>query len=216
MNHECCIIEEPLGAVSADAGCRPGGKSKLDVLPSSRPAAPWVFPVPGGYITDLYGWRTRPTTGKKQFHKGLDVGKGEGAAIVAPADGRVTYINQNPSISSGRYLTITHDNGWQSLYLHLLTPAVVSGAHVKAGQRIALMGKTGKLSDGRPAVTGAHLHLIVKDECGNVINPLVAFSGRLPRKGGGSVAGMYGSGGGGKWLFGALTLGGLYLLFRGK
>jgi murein DD-endopeptidase MepM/ murein hydrolase activator NlpD len=225
VNRECCIIEERfgaveepdygdlLGAVSAQ-GCRPSGDAHRDVLPSGRPSAPWLFPVPDGYITDLYGWRIRPTTGKKQFHEGLDVGKGEGASIIAPADGQVSYINQNPTISSGRYITITHDDGWKSLYLHLLTPAVAQGARVSAGQRVGLMGKTGQLSDGRPAVTGAHLHWIVKDPCGNVVNPLVTLKGSLPKKGGGSVRGLYDSRGLPSWLLLAASAAGLYFFTR--
>jgi murein DD-endopeptidase MepM/ murein hydrolase activator NlpD len=228
LNNECCIIEEHLGATEepddygdllgavAAQGCRPSGDAHLATLPSGRPAAPWLFPVPDGYVTDLYGWRIRPTTGKKQFHKGLDIGKGEGASIVAPADGRVTYINQNPSISSGRYLTIQHDDGWKSLYLHLLTPAVTQGARVRRGQRVGLMGKTGKLKDGRPAVTGAHLHWIVKDPCDNVVNPLVTLQGSFPKKRSAPVKGLYDSRGGVPWVPLALGAAGLYFLLSSR
>ena len=229
MLAECCIIEDDLGAVEEpDYGdllgavavdlkfCRPGGDASRAVLPKGRPATPWIFPVAGGYITDKYGWRIRPTTGARQFHEGLDVGKHEGADIVAPASGRVTYINQDPTKSSGRYLTLTHDDGWQTLHLHLLTPAVAQGARVQAGQRIALMGKTGQLSNGKPAVTGAHLHLIAKDPCGNVVNPLVGFRGPVPRKGGGSVNGMYDASATPWFFIAAAVAAGAYFLTKRK
>jgi len=203
-------VEEPdygplggLGAIAASSGCRPPGDAHRVTLPKGRPVTSWLFPVPGGYVMSAYGWRIRPSTRERQFHEGIDIGKSEGASIIAPADGKVTYINQNPSVTSGRYLTVTHDDGWQSLYLHLLTPAVTLGQRVQRGQQIALMGKTGVLPDGRPSVTGPHTHMIVKDPCGNVVDPLVAFKGALRAKGGGSVSGKY------DYVLGVLGIGAL-------
>lgn len=192
--------------------CRREGDAFRESLPAKGPREPWTFPIPGGYITDLYGWRIRPTTGKRQFHEGLDIGsaQGEGASIIAPADGKIALINQDPTKSSGRYIEVLHDDGWRSLHLHILTPAVSLGARVSRGERIALMGKTGQLSDGRPAVTGPHDHMIVKDPCGNVVDPLVCFKGSIPKKGGGSVRGRYPSFGIKEAAILAVLVGGLW------
>lgn len=50
-------------------------------------------------------------------HKGTDIMAEKHSAVVAVADGFVTKIDDSPR--SGYYVRITHQDGWQSWYMHL-------------------------------------------------------------------------------------------------
>jgi murein DD-endopeptidase MepM/ murein hydrolase activator NlpD len=52
----------------------------------------------------------------------------------------------------GTVVVIDHGHGWQTLYAHLQVADVVVGQQVLAGEQIARVGSTGR-------VTGPHLHL---------------------------------------------------------
>ena len=94
---------------------------------------------------------------KKGFsstHHGIDFGfkKGhENQWIYACDDGLVIYNRHQ--ITGGYVIHIRHDNGTVSEYGHLLkdTQTVKEGMHVKKGQKIAKMGRSG-------ICTGNHLH----------------------------------------------------------
>ncbi len=93
--------------------------------------------------------RHHPITGRISPHKGTDFAMPVGSTVRAPADGRVTKVVSHPL--AGKYIVITHDNGYQTRYLHLSRPEVKPGQRVKMGQEIAKSGNTGRS-------TGAHLH----------------------------------------------------------
>ncbi|WP_169712222.1 peptidoglycan DD-metalloendopeptidase family protein [Kushneria konosiri] len=93
--------------------------------------------------------RHHPITGRISPHKGTDFAMPVGSTVRAPADGRVTKVVSHPL--AGKYIVITHDNGYQTRYLHLSKPEVKPGQRVKMGQEIAKSGNTGRS-------TGAHLH----------------------------------------------------------
>ncbi|MFC0339115.1 murein DD-endopeptidase [Kushneria avicenniae] len=93
--------------------------------------------------------RHHPITGRISPHKGTDFAMPVGSTVRAPADGRVTKVVNHPL--AGKYIVITHDNGYQTRYLHLSKPEVKPGQRVKMGQEIAKSGNTGRS-------TGAHLH----------------------------------------------------------
>lgn len=113
------------------------------------------------YLFDAFIWPARgPITGvfgsqrilngePKQPHYGVDVAGPVGAPVVAPADGIVSLANPDMFFSGGT-LYIDHGRGVSSAFLHLSKILVKPGQMVKQGQRIALIGKTGR-------VTGAHL-----------------------------------------------------------
>lgn len=64
---------------------------------------------------------------------------------------------------SGIYIVIEHEDGFKTLYAHLKKAHVREGAAVKAGQKIASSGNTGK-------TTGPHLHFsMLKDD--GYLNP---------------------------------------------
>lgn len=88
-------------------------------------------------------------------HKGVDFGwysdNHHNQWIYAVDDGVVIYNRHQ--VSGGYVIHIKHDSGFVSEYGHLLknSQQVHEGDHVKKGQKIAKMGKSG-------IVTGEHLH----------------------------------------------------------
>jgi murein DD-endopeptidase MepM/ murein hydrolase activator NlpD len=101
-------------------------------------------------------------------HKGNDLMAPKMTHVYAAADGVVVTVSDGPS--SGRYLTIEHDSGWSTTYMHLnnddpgtdngsadwsltLAPGVQEGASVIAGQLIAFVGDSGNAE-----WTGSHTH----------------------------------------------------------
>ena len=105
-----------------------------------------------------------------QFHEGLDIrsvtrdkSKEPTDAVTATADGIVAYTNKRSGLSNyGNYLVIMHQvEGLEiySLYAHLkeIRPGLQYGTRVKAGDVVALMGRT---SNTREQIVKerAHLH----------------------------------------------------------
>lgn len=116
-------------------------------LDGSGPAIPGYYrnPVPGARLTQgLHG------------HNGVDFGGARGTAIHAAAAGTVIIArNSGWNGGYGNYVVISHANGTQTLYAHLINATVAPGQSVTAGQTIGYMGSTGKS-------TGNHLHFEVR------------------------------------------------------
>ncbi|PHX60960.1 MAG: hypothetical protein CK552_03095 [Actinobacteria bacterium] len=83
-------------------------------------------------------------------HSGLDFEGDTGDAVFAIADGIVKDVSTRGSY--GRTVTINHGRGVASMYAHLSATKVSVGDQVSAGDPIARVGATGKVS-------GSHLHL---------------------------------------------------------
>ncbi|MBK5251046.1 MAG: peptidoglycan DD-metalloendopeptidase family protein [Peptostreptococcaceae bacterium] len=132
-------------------------EERLDFLD----ARPDQFPATGR-ITSPFGFRIHPTTGKKDYHKGIDIANEQGTPIFAAGSGVVTYVGYNGGY--GRMIIISHGYGYKSVYAHLKSASVNLGDAVEKGNKIALMGSTG-LS------TGSHLHFEIHYN-GKQINPL--------------------------------------------
>jgi murein DD-endopeptidase MepM/ murein hydrolase activator NlpD len=116
-------------------------KSILACTPSIWPAKGWP--------NDGFGYRKSPFTGKKEFHEGLDISARKGSPVIAPADGYISFVGKSNSF--GNYITITHGYGYKTRYGHLSKTLVTKGQAVKRGEKIALIGSTGRS-------TGPHLH----------------------------------------------------------
>lgn len=95
-------------------------------------------------------------------HYGVDLVAALKESVLATLDGTVTYVGFDPNF--GNVIQIQHKNGFLSIYKHneLLLKEV--GDRVVAGEAIALVGNTGKLS------TGPHLHFELWYK-GNPVNP---------------------------------------------
>ena len=82
-------------------------------------------------------------------HYGVDMAAPTGTPIRAPADG-VISLSADHYLSGGITL-IDHGQGVSTAYLHQSQRLVAAGDRVKRGQRIGLIGATGR-------ATGPHLH----------------------------------------------------------
>jgi murein DD-endopeptidase MepM/ murein hydrolase activator NlpD len=111
----------------------------------------FIYPTKGR-ITDRYGMRRDPFTGLRRFHNGIDLAGSVGTPVFASMSGRVAMLGYNPTY--GKYLIMTHPEGFQTLYGHLDAFRVQKGQNVKQGQRIADMGNSGYS-------TGSHLHFSI-------------------------------------------------------
>lgn len=122
----------------------------------------FVWPAPQYVkITEEFGWRTHPITGRAEFHSGLDMGAPGGSPILAAYDGVVVASAYNWSM--GNYIMIDHGDGLYTVYMHASKLYVSSGDVVVAGETIAAVGTTG-------SSTGNHLHFSVRLN-GQYVNP---------------------------------------------
>jgi murein DD-endopeptidase MepM/ murein hydrolase activator NlpD len=115
-------------------------------------SAPSIWPVEGP-ITGSFGERTDPFNGEGAFHTGVDISAPIGEAVIAPADGIVTFADFMNGY--GRAMAIDHGHGITTRYGHLSGFAVTEGQHVHRGETIAYVGSSGRS-------TGPHLHYEVR------------------------------------------------------
>lgn len=150
----------PSGGGSSGGG---GGNSGASVMGSGS----FVWPATSYLVTSEYGYRIHPLQGVQKFHSGVDIGAGAGTPIYAAAAGTVATATYNDSY--GNYVLINHGGGNSTLYAHMSSMAVSSGAYVTQGQVIGYVGSTGWS-------TGPHLHYEVRLN-GSTVNPLSYYSG---------------------------------------
>ena len=119
----------------------------------------WTWPIPGCYtITGGFG------EGRSyESHGGVDIAASTGTPIYAANSGTVVSTSNDCTHSSagvgacnhgggyGNHVWILHDNGYETIYGHMISTAVYSGERVSAGQLIGYSGSTGWS-------TGPHLH----------------------------------------------------------
>lgn len=118
-------------------------------------------PVEKGWMSSGFGWRSDPMTGKRTFHYGIDFASSAGSEVVAVAPGVV--VESGYRKGSGNLVRIKHGNGYQTVYAHNKKNLVAGGDTVVKGQRIALVGSTGRS-------TGSHVHFEVRRD-GKSVNP---------------------------------------------
>jgi murein DD-endopeptidase MepM/ murein hydrolase activator NlpD len=124
---------------------------------------PSIWPTTG-LQTSGFGERTDPFTGKKAFHRGIDVASGYGNTVVATADGYVLELKKNDKIG-GNIIILNHGmSGYTTVYCHLSRFNVREGQKVKRGDVIGYVGSTGK-------ALGAHVHYEVHFN-GKPLNPM--------------------------------------------
>ena len=115
---------------------------------------PTLWPVQGK-ISSGFGFRIDPINFHRAEHKGLDLYAPMGTEVTAPADGIVTTAGWSPGY--GRLIEIDHGNGFSTRYGHLLLTLVNKGAQVRRGERIGLVGSSGRS-------TMSHLHYEIRWE----------------------------------------------------
>ena len=117
-------------------------------LGGSGPAQDGYYsnPLPGAVLTQsIHGWNA------------VDLAAARGTPIHAAADGTVIIARNNGGWNGGygNYVVITHDNGTETLYAHMIRSIVSPGQSVLSGQIIGYEGATGE-------ATGPHLHFEVR------------------------------------------------------
>lgn len=123
----------------------------------------FIWPCPSSSrITSYFGDRESPTEGASSNHKGVDIGAGTGADILAAAGGEVVISTY--SYSAGNYIMIDHGGGVSTVYMHCSQLLAQAGDQVSQGQVIAKVGSTGYS-------TGPHLHFGIRSD-GSYVNPL--------------------------------------------
>ena len=124
-------------------------------------------PVASGVISSYFGERADPFDGLEAFHKGVDFAGTPGSPVTAVAAGVVTWAGERTGY--GKLIEINHGDGFTTRYGHNERTLVTVGQTVKRGERIALMGSTGRS-------TGPHVHFEVLRN-GRQVNPL-SYIGR--------------------------------------
>ena len=119
------------------------------------------------WFSSGFGNRIHPLTGRKQFHKGLDISAKRGTCIIAPADGRVLSAETDQYL--GRVIRLEH-HSFQgkhvTVYGHMneFAEGLKKGDPVKRRQVIGYVGRSGR-------TTGSHLHYEVSTD-GIAKNPM--------------------------------------------
>lgn len=125
-----------------------GVRNLLNDRASLSRATPQGWPT-RGWLSSYFGKRTSPFTGRRVMHEGLDIAANQGTPVTATADGTVVRVEYSPSY--GKTLVIDHGYGYRTLFGHNSKILVKPGQQVRRGERIALVGNTGRS-------TGSHLH----------------------------------------------------------
>lgn len=144
--------------------------SFLDISGKVHESIPVGWPVAGGgRITSGFGGRPSPFTKQKSYHYGVDIAGAYGMPILAVSDGVVNFAGWRNGY--GWFVIISHANGYQTAYGHNSKLLVKSGQRVKRGEKIALIGNTGR-------TTGIHCHFEVRID-GDHKNPMPYLSARF-------------------------------------
>lgn len=102
----------------------------------------WQYPLEGGKVISPFG-------GKRPNHKGTDLKSKANDEVKAAFGGLVTYSGVMSGY--GNVIFVQHPNGLETRYAHNSMNLVKKGDKVKAGDVLALEGKTGN-------ATTEHVH----------------------------------------------------------
>ena len=126
----------------------------------------WVWPVPEYQeVTETFGTRVHPITGRESSHDGVDISAPEGVAVLAVRSGTVAETGWDDT--DGNYVLLDHGDGLTTLYGCLSAVSVQTGDAVAQGEVLGAVGQTG-------AATGPHLHLEAAQD-GVLYDPLSWF-----------------------------------------
>ncbi len=144
------FVEPPPPEVQARIEADHAAFARAFAQPPSPPlfAAPFAWPR-RARVTAGFGERRTLNGVKPSQHYGLDLAGKVGAPIASSNAGRVVLVRD--CWASGRTVIVWHGAGLYTTYFHLSRTLVREGAHVARGQRLGLIGKSGRVS-------GPHLH----------------------------------------------------------
>jgi len=166
VDSEQIDIENAIVAIEKELSLRESEIAAVDFLLSrsslETKQTPAGWPVQGGWVSSNFGSRLHPISGKKQFHRGVDIPGKEGSSVLAVADGVV--IRAKKASTYGWMIQLDHGDGYTTLYSHNRKNLVTVGETVVKGQAIAEIGSTGRS-------TGPHVHFeVAKNK--RTINPV--------------------------------------------
>lgn len=118
----------------------------------------YAMPMKGARVVSRYA-------GRRVNHTGMDLAGRSRDPIYAVFDGVVRVSKRSDSY--GNVIVVRHYNGLETVYSHNTKNMVKVGEEVKAGQQIAVSGRTGRAS-------GDHLHFEVRVN-GQHFNPELIF-----------------------------------------
>ena len=121
-----------------------------------------------------------------EIHHAQDLMAPKMTPVYATSSGTIKHVNWSRSVPSGPpdsrccSITIDHDDGWESWYIHLnndtpgtddgqgwgIAPGIEPGVHVDAGQLIGWVGDSGNAEGTSP-----HLHYELRDPEDIIVNP---------------------------------------------
>ena len=128
-------------------GAIPKKASPAKVTPIPMASNYFIFPTQGKITQGLH------------YYNAIDIANKCGTPVYAAASGAVQRAVGNGGWNSGKgnHITIQHGNGTVTYYGHLSSVFVKPGDKVNVGDRIGLIGNTGKVI----GITGCHLHFQV-------------------------------------------------------
>ena len=143
--HQLTVLEEVLRSRNLNDEVYPAGR-----------------PTKSGWVSSYFGYRNSPFSGRREYHKGIDIAGKTGSDIIAVGGGVVTWAAHR--YGYGNLVEIDHGNGYSTRYGHASEIKVQPGQTVKKGDLVALMGSTGRS-------TGPHVHFeVIKN--GKQVNPM--------------------------------------------
>lgn len=118
------------------------------------PEDTWLRPVAGGVLTAYSDSQLQWSADMDcwQVHAAIDLAASESEAVHAAADGTVISAAYDPLL--GLTVTLSHDDGYETVY------ASLAAVHCTAGERVAagdVLGVAGNSADSE-ALLGCHLH----------------------------------------------------------
>ncbi|MDP8221557.1 MAG: peptidoglycan DD-metalloendopeptidase family protein [Candidatus Stygibacter frigidus] len=162
------LDEEPVAKkepVKVTTSTKPSGSSSKP-KPKSKPVKPkekQIAPNAPGRLQHLpvETYTITCRFNKKDRHQGIDLAAPLGTPIYAVWDGKVIYSGVQKGY--GNLVILEHPDRVMTVYAHNETNIVEAGESVKAGDKIASMGSTGRSS-------GNHLHFEIR-KAGQPLDP---------------------------------------------
>lgn len=149
--------------------------------PPPAPCKSWVYDMtwPLGVESHVFSGFGADRDGGSRRHEGNDIVAPKLAPVVAVADATVTAVHSTPP-DDCCWLVLTHEDGWQSLYVHLnndtyltddgmghgVRPGLEVGNLVSAGDVIGWIGDSGNAE-----ATVPHLHFELRHPSGYSVDP---------------------------------------------
>jgi murein DD-endopeptidase MepM/ murein hydrolase activator NlpD len=122
----------------------------------------FIWPLASGTLTSSFGPRGQ------SFHDGIDIGAPPGTPVHAAREGKVIYADTLRGY--GNVVIVEHDGGYATVYAHNEDNLVHAGDHVRQGDTVAHLGRSGRTS-------GPNLHFEVRKD--NIArNPIYFLPGQ--------------------------------------